>query len=85
MSAGYLGMMEALDPVAEEWGRYKDWFQQFLVVNDVEGPKKQAVCLITVIRASTYKLYENLLSPEIPATKTLDEFIEVLQHHFQPK
>ena len=54
-------------------------------MNDVKDPKKQAACLITVIGASTYTLLENLLSPEKPATKKLDELIEVLQHHFQPK
>eukprot|EP00731_Ephydatia_muelleri_P015743 Em0009g167a len=85
MAAGYLGMIEAFDPATEEWGGYIDRFQQFLVVNDVKDPKKQAACLITVIGASTYKLLENLLSPEKPATKKLDELIEVLQHHFQPK
>ena len=86
MAAGYLGMMEAFDHAAtEEWGRYIDRFQQFLVVNDVQDPKKQAVCLITVIGASTYKLLENLVPPGKPATKKLGELIEVLQHHFQPK
>ena len=54
MAAGYLGMIEAFDPATEEWGKYIDRFQQFLVVNDVKDPKKQAACLITVIGASTY-------------------------------
>ena len=71
MAAGYLGMIEAFDPATEEWGKYIDRFQQFLVVNDVKDPKKQAACLITVIGASTYKLLENLLSPEKPAAKKL--------------
>ena len=37
--------IEAFDPATEEWGRYIDRFQQFLVVNDVKDPKKQAACL----------------------------------------
>ena len=54
-------------------------------MNDVQDPKKQTACLITVIGASTYKLLKNLVAPGKPATKKLGELIEVLQHHFQPK
>ena len=75
MAAGYLGTIEAFVPATEEWGRYIDRFQQFLVVNDVKDAKKQAACLITVIGASTYKLLKNLVSPEKPTTKKLDELI----------
>ena len=70
MAAGYVGMMEAFDPATEEWGRYIDQFQQFLVVNDVQDPKKHAACLITVIGASTYKLLENLVSQENPQQRS---------------
>ena len=43
MAAGYRRMMEAFDPATEEWGRYIDRFQQFLVVNYVQAEETSSV------------------------------------------
>jgi len=81
----YIGTLEPFDPAVEEWSRYAKRFKQFLLVNDVTDPKKQTAFLITVIGPSTYRLLESLVSPADPESKKMEELMETLQKHFQPK
>ena len=45
--------------------------------------KKRAVSL-SVVGATTYKMVQNILSPEKPGEKTYTELVEKLSRHFKP-
>ena len=59
--------------------------EQFFIANDItDAPKKRAV-LLSGIGPSTYSVLRNLMTPDVPSSKTYDELKGTLSAHFKPK
>ena len=58
--------------------------QLYFTANSV-ADVKQVPVLLSAIGSSTYVLLSDLLAPETPSTKTLDEITAVLKKHYEPK
>ena len=79
-----IGSIEPFDPSTGDWSSYAARLDQYIAANDVPEGRKVAT-LLTVIGSATYKLLENLLTPDQPATKSYDELIAALKGHLSPK
>ena len=44
--------------------------------------KKQVAFFLTVVGSSTYQVLRDLLAPDTPASRTLEELLEVLKGHY---
>ena len=55
-----------------------------MLVNDVSDKKKQVAFFLTVVGSSTYQVLRDLLAPDTPASRTLEELLEVLKGHYKP-
>jgi len=77
MSKPTLGTMDPFDPDTDSWPAYSKRLEQFSVVNGIADRKKVAV-LLTVIGTKAYKLLQNIMAPEKPATKEYDAIVEAL-------
>jgi hypothetical protein len=54
-----------------------------LLANDVEDEKKVPIFL-SIVGAKNFALLRDLLVPEKPAEKTLDELLAKMKKHFEP-
>ena len=71
-------------PSTGDWSSYEAHLDQYITTNDVLEGRKVAT-LLTVIGSATYKLLENLLTPDQPATKSYAELIAAMKGHLSPK
>ena len=78
------GKLEAFDPCQETFPRYVKRVQIYFAANAVPEERQKFVFLNSLGRKN-YNLLANLTSPEDPDTKTLEELVETLTKHFQPK
>ena len=76
--------IEPFDPSTGDWSSYAARLDQYIAANDVPEGRKVAT-LLTVIGSAIYKLLENLLTPDQPATKSYAELIAALKGHLSPK
>ena len=68
----------------EDFDCYMDRMEQYCIANSVAEEKRVAVFL-TAIGGATYELLRNLLSPDAPKDKSLDELKSTLRAHLKPK
>uniref|UniRef100_A0A1X7TQZ6 Retrotransposon gag domain-containing protein n=1 Tax=Amphimedon queenslandica TaxID=400682 RepID=A0A1X7TQZ6_AMPQE len=78
-----VGRIELFDPCQETFPRYVKRVRNFSAANDVAAGKHKFVFLNSLGRKH-YNLLSNLVTPESPEDKILDELVEVLTTHFQP-
>ena len=76
--------LEPFDPQTEDFEAYAERLEQYLLVNDVSDKKKQVAFFLTVVGSSTYQVLRDLLAPDTPSSRTLEELIKVLKGHFKP-
>ena len=79
-----IGSIQEFDPDTEAITAYLERVQLFMMANAVKDDKKVAV-LLSVIGSKAYGLLRNLLEPERPSEKDLDDLVTVLKQHFEPK
>ena len=63
---------------------YLERVQLFFKANRIADKKKVPV-LLSVIEEQTYALLSDLLAPDKPESKTVEQLEEVLQKHYEPK
>ena len=78
-----IGQMDAFQPELESFSTYKARLRLFLDANAVEEGRRVPV-MLTVIGPKHYALLHHLVAPDDPATKSIDELLELLQKHFEP-
>ena len=78
------GKLEAFDPCQETFPRYVKRVQIYFAANAIPEERQKFVFLNSLGRKN-YNLLAKLTSPEDPDTKTLEELVETLTKHFQPK
>lgn len=71
-------------PDNEQWTAYVERMELFFEAHDVDDAK-QVATLLSSVGASTYGLLRNLVQPEKPKDKTLDEIVGILSDYFEPK
>ncbi|XP_057318279.1 uncharacterized protein K02A2.6-like [Microplitis mediator] len=79
-SAGSLSEFTCKD----NWSHWKERFDLFCVVNDIER-NKIVPLFLTMIGAETYALLSNLCDPEKVKDKTYEQLSEVMKEHLEPK
>ena len=52
-----IGKLEAFEGSSKEWASYVERFEQFLVANGIEEPKKIVATFLTAIGSKTYMIY----------------------------
>lgn len=79
-----VGQLDNYDPSKENWECYFERFEQFVVINNI-APERQVACLLAVIGPTTYGALRNLVYPQKPKEKTLQEISAVLEERFTEK
>ncbi|CAB4010092.1 Retrovirus-related Pol poly from transposon [Paramuricea clavata] len=79
-----IGKIYVFDEIQESWERYVERVQHFFAANDVDD-NHQVPTLLSLIGSKTYSLLKDLLLPEKPADKNLDEIVSTLKKHLNPK
>ena len=74
--AGYMGSPEAFEPSSDDWGLYLQWFEHFLLANNVEDDSKQRHLFLALIKNSTFKLLMNLVALKKPEELSYKEICE---------
>ena len=80
----WIGSLSEFSVESESFSSYVERVKLYLDANDVKADKRLAVFL-SVIGATTYSLLRDLVAPRKPSELKLDEAIEALTAHFQPK
>ena len=83
-SPTWIGSLSEFSAESESFSSYVERVKLYLDANDVKVDKRLAVFL-SVIGATTYSLLRDLVAPRKPSELKLDEAIEALTAHFQPK
>ena len=83
--ANVLGQVGPYCEGKEDWACYVERLEQFFIANDItDAPKKRAV-LLSGIGPLTYSVLRNLMTPDVPSSKSYDELKAILSAHFKPK
>lgn len=77
------GRIEAFEGEGDAWPAYVERVQEFFEANDVVPAKKRSIFL-SCCGPRTSALLHNLVKPETPQDKTLDEILAVLGRHYAP-
>ena len=78
------GQIGAFDPQVEAFTAYVERVHIFFEAHDVKAEKRLCIFL-SVVGGTVYNLLCNLLAPAAPKDKSLEEVLEVLKAHYEPK
>ena len=84
MATRTFGTLKKFDPDAESIKTYLDRVELYFTANSVVAAK-QIPILLSSIGSSTYTLFSDLLAPDAPKDKSLEEITAALKKHFEPK
>lgn len=74
-----IGTLAAFDPKNQTWDEYTEILEQFFAANQIAEADRQKAILISVVRAQTYSLMRNLLSPDKPKDKSFQELVLLIK------
>ena len=78
------GQIQEFSPVNETIGAYSERMELYFQANGVaEG--RQVAAFLSIIRGKNYTLSRNILSPEKPSDKLLEDLFAALKRYFEPK
>ena len=78
------GQIQEFSPENETIGAYLERVELYFQANGVvEGCRVAA--LLSIIGGKNYTLLHNILSPEKPSDKSLEDLFAALKRHFEPK
>ncbi len=83
--ANLVGTVTPFDSQSQSWEEYCEILQHFFEANEITEATKQKAILLSSVGSQTYSLLRNLLSPVKPGSKTVDELMDLLKQHFNPK
>ncbi len=84
MAAMQFGRVDEYKESKEDFESYMERFEQWLLANDIANEKKVSVFL-SVIRADTYGLLKNLVTPTKPSEMSYNELKAALLAHYRPQ
>ena len=76
-----LGSIESL----EDWNAYSERFEQYVIANEIKDEKKIVATFLTTIGSKTYNVLPDLLAPEKPSAVRLEDLVQSLRDHYEPK
>ena len=79
-----VGKLDNFDPNKETWECYFERLEQFTVIDNI-APERKVACLLAVMGPSTDGVLRNLVYPEKPKDKSLDEISTVLEERLTEK
>ncbi|ETW95022.1 MAG: hypothetical protein ETSY2_48750 [Candidatus Entotheonella gemina] len=79
-----VGKLEEFDPKIDSIVSYVERAQLFLEANSVPEAK-HVPTFLSAMGKSNYETLRNLMAPDKPKDKSLDDIISVLKQHFKPK
>ena len=86
MATGRHGKISDFQPGIDSVEDYKERFLLYCVANDISTNRdKGEAVFLTCIGATMYNLLKNLVRPQKPQDLSLDEMLEALQKHYQPR
>ena len=85
MATGRHGKLEKFNAGVDNVEDYKERFLLFCAANGLEDADKLKAVFLTCVGTATYTLLKNLVRPEKPQDKSLDELFKLLKSHFQPR
>ena len=83
--AAVFGQITEFDESKEEWPLYAERLEQYFAANGVDDAARQRAILLSVIGARTYRTLRSLVAPLKPKEKSVDEILQTLTEHFDPK
>ncbi len=84
--ANLVGTVTPFDSQSQSWEEYCEILQHFFEANeDYRSTKQKESYIVELCGSQTYSLLRNLLSPVKPGSKTVDELMDLLKQHFNPK
>lgn len=75
---------ESFDPSKEKFNYYKQRFENYLSMKEIQDDKK-AQMLLNSIGASNYNILAALVAPKKPSSLGYDELVNELEKHLAPK
>ena len=84
MAGAVGGRLEAFNPDLESITVYLERVELYFCANEVKR-EKQVPVFLNLLGRETYALLRNLVSPVKPAEKSLNELMDALRGHFEPK
>ena len=69
----------------EEWPLYAERLEQYFAPNGIDDADRQRAILLSEIGACTYQTLRRLVTPLKPKEKSVDEILQMLTEHFDPK
>ncbi|GFV71180.1 transposon Tf2-8 polyprotein [Trichonephila clavipes] len=75
---------KSYDASVEDWSSYVERLESYFVVNGIED-KMKVPAILSLMRATTYKLLKNLATPNIPSELTYQDIVKLLSEHLNPK
>ncbi len=78
------GKIEEFNSDMESFAAYKERVRLFLDANDIPAARRVSVFL-SIIGTRNYSLLRDLMSPEAPKDKSVDELLTVLAKHLEPE
>lgn len=79
-----IGTISEFDAEQTSWCSWAERLEQYFCANAIP-PERQVAVFLTAAGAKSYDILRDLLFPEKPASKTLQELLRLLEDHFQPK
>ena len=79
-----LGNLQEYHPDSETFSAYLERVTLFFTTNAIPDDNKVAVFL-TVIGSQLYSLVRSLVAPTLPQDNSLEDLVDVLKRHFEPK
>ena len=96
-----IGQIEAFSGNADDFECYMERLEQYLLANDLELLKlaadksnealymsridKRRAVFISLIGGSAYSLLRNLVAPNKPADRSMEELVQALRDHYCPE
>ena len=79
------GKIGEYKPDSEDWSKYVERLENFLVANNITSAEKKRVMFLAVIGPSAYRILQSLVAPEKPNEKSYTDLKKLLSDHYCPK
>ncbi|KAJ8929702.1 hypothetical protein NQ314_017596 [Rhamnusium bicolor] len=70
------------NPETDDWTIYSEQLEQWFISTKIVEPTEKVANLLSVIGTQTYTLLRNLTFPELPASKSIAELLNLLSKQF---
>lgn len=68
-----------------DWDIYAEQLDFYCIANDILDENKRRAVLLSTIGTPTFRILKSLVFPETLNSKTFDELVNILRHHFTPQ